>query len=150
MTPSRWPCDAAARYPERMHLYVASTNPGKLRAFAYAAPAGVTLRPLPGLAGMPEPAEDADTFAGNALIKARAYAALAPGLIVLADDSGLMVRSLDCEPGVRSARYADDQGWPEPGTRDERNNGCLLSRTRGLRYRDASYFCALAAVRALY
>lgn len=130
-----------------MRLYVATTNPGKLRDFAHAATDEHTVSPLPGIDSMPEPVEDADTFAGNALIKARAYSALAPGLVVLADDSGLMVRSLNCEPGVRSARYADDQGWPGPGTKDERNNACLLSRTAKLRYRDASYFCALAAVR---
>lgn len=130
-----------------MLLYVASTNPGKLRDFAHVIPSEHTILPLPGLAGMPEPIEDGDTFAGNALIKAQAYSALALGLIVLADDSGLMVRSLDCEPGVRSARYADDQNWMGTGTRDERNNACLLDRTRKLRYRDASYFCALAAVR---
>ncbi len=130
-----------------MHLYVATTNPGKLRDFAHVTPAAHTLLPLPDIAGMPEPVEDADTFAGNALIKARAYSALAHGLIVLADDSGLMVRSLHCEPGVRSARYADDHAWPGPGTQDERNNACLLARTRQLRYRDASYFCALAAMR---
>ena len=53
----------------------------------------------------PEPEEDADTFVGNALIKARA-AHEATGMAALADDSGLVVDALDGRPGVYSARYA--------------------------------------------
>jgi XTP/dITP diphosphohydrolase len=52
-----------------------------------------------------EPEETDTTFAGNALIKARA-AANASGLIALADDSGLCVAALQGAPGVHSARWA--------------------------------------------
>jgi XTP/dITP diphosphohydrolase len=131
-----------------MHLLIATSNPGKLRDFAHAAHAfpGVTLSPLPGLGTIQPPEETADTFAGNALIKALAYSTLAPGQIVLADDSGIAVRGLNGAPGVRSARYADDERWPGPGTADTRNVDCLLDRVARLRYKDVSYLCALAAV----
>lgn len=72
---------------------------------------------------IPEPEEDADTFAGNARIKAIVYAARL-GEICLADDSGLCVDALDGRPGVHSARYAgrgDDRAH-----RDEANNEKLL------------------------
>jgi XTP/dITP diphosphohydrolase len=58
-----------------------------------------------GSLGLPEPEETETTFAGNALLKARA-AASASGLIALADDSGLSVRALDGAPGIYSARWA--------------------------------------------
>src|SRR5262249_34470407 len=55
--------------------------------------------------GLPEPDEPETTFAGNALIKARA-AADACGLIALADDSGLSLAALGGAPGGHSARWA--------------------------------------------
>ena len=58
-----------------------------------------------GALGLPEPEETETTFAGNALLKARA-AADARGLIALADDSGLSVAALDGAPGIYSARWA--------------------------------------------
>jgi XTP/dITP diphosphohydrolase len=70
---------------------------------------------LPGIEAMPEPVEDAATFEGNAELKAVAYSKLAlasgkQGLLVFADDSGLEVDALGGQPGVRSARFADDLG----------------------------------------
>jgi len=53
----------------------------------------------------PEPDETEWTFAGNALIKARA-GALHSGLVTIADDSGICVDALGGMPGVRSARWA--------------------------------------------
>jgi XTP/dITP diphosphohydrolase len=55
--------------------------------------------------GLAEPDETEQTFAGNALVKARA-AADASGLIALADDSGLSVAALGGAPGIHSARWA--------------------------------------------
>ena len=100
-----------------MILYVATSNPGKLRDFNTAAAnvtlAGqVTILPLPGLTDIPAPEEDQPTFAGNAILKARYYSLHAPGEIILADDSGLEVDALHGAPGVRSARYADDIANP--------------------------------------
>ncbi len=113
-----------------MILHLATTNPGKLRDFSHALAPGVTLEPLPGLADIPEPDETADTFAGNAAIKAVAYSLAAPGLYILADDSGLEVDALNGAPGVRSARYADDLGFDLQGasTKDQRNNACLQAQ----------------------
>ncbi len=133
-----------------MKLYLATTNSGKLRDFAHALAPGVTLEPLPGLARLPVPEETANTFAGNARIKAEAYSLATPGLYILADDSGLEVDALGGAPGVRSARYADDLGFAltAGATQDERNNACLREQmlshpaVRGARFR-----CTLALAR---
>lgn len=68
-----------------------------------------------------EPVEDAPTFEGNALIKARA-GFRASGLPTVADDSGLCVEALNGMPGVLSARWG---GRPKS---DERNNQLLLDQ----------------------
>ena len=102
--------------------------------------------PLPGLAEMQEPVEDATTFMGNAELKARAYSRFAPGLIVLADDSGLCVDALGGLPGVRSARFADDRGFMGEGDVNARNNACLtqLLQANGGEGSAAQFRCALA------
>ena len=92
-------------------LYIATSNPGKLRDFAAAATPDITLTPLPNLAQIPAPAEDEPTFKGNARLKATYYSRRAPGEIVIADDSGLEVDALHGRPGVRSARFADDHNF---------------------------------------
>jgi XTP/dITP diphosphohydrolase len=134
-----------------MTLYIATTNPGKLRDFAAAASQHVTIKPLPNLKEIAPPAEDEPTFDGNARLKAIYYSHHAPGEIVLADDSGLEVNCLNGEPGVRSARYADDQYFPTtPGSSiDDRNNAALLRAMDGIppKCRHARYHCVLAAAR---
>ncbi len=148
----------------RLTLLVATSNAGKLRDFAAAsssftqhAAAGILLQPLPGLATLPTPIEDADTFAGNAAIKAIAYSQHAPGQLVLADDSGLEVDSLQGRPGIYSARFAQlmndsgtgHQGDDNTSTNDARNNACLLfelARNPGAQ-RTARYRCVLAIAR---
>ena len=84
--------------------------------------------------------ENADTFAGNAIIKAEKVCE-ETGYPVIADDSGLVVDALDGEPGVYSARYAGEHGD------DEANNDLLLSRMKGKDDRTAAYVCALALKR---
>jgi XTP/dITP diphosphohydrolase len=59
-----------------------------------------------------EPEETAESYAGNAAIKARAFAQAA-GMPALADDSGLEVDALGGRPGVRSARYGGPTASPE-------------------------------------
>ncbi len=83
-------------------MILASRNRHKARELAEILP-GVELHLLPD--GVELPPEDGDTFAANALIKARA-ARDATGETAIADDSGLEVDGLGGEPGVRSARYA--------------------------------------------
>jgi XTP/dITP diphosphohydrolase len=95
---------------------------------------GIELIPSDG----PEPVEDGDTFAENALIKARAASAYS-GLPAIADDSGIAVVALGGEPGIHSARYA--------GTRDDRDNlELLLERLGDEANRAAVFVCAAAFV----
>jgi XTP/dITP diphosphohydrolase len=133
-----------------MTLYIATSNPGKLRDFAAAASQHIALTPLPNLKQIPTPAEDEPTFEGNARLKAIYYSHHAPGEIVIADDSGLEVDALHGAPGVRSARYAEDAHFQTKleATIDERNNLYLLealSRIPGPH--QARYHCVLAAAR---
>jgi XTP/dITP diphosphohydrolase len=132
-----------------MTLYLATSNPGKLRDFAAAASEHITLTPLPGIKEIPVPTEDEPTFQGNARLKAIYYSHHAPGEIVIADDSGLEVDALNDAPGVRSARYAEDEHFTAPGTTDERNNLCLLHALSKIPNRNPSarYHCVLAAAR---
>lgn len=138
-----------------MTLFVATSNPGKLRDFAAAAAevagANIRLEPLPHLATIPAPPEDEPTFHGNASSKAVYYSLCAPGMLVLADDSGLEVDALGGAPGVRSARYAEDAGFATSVDMptDERNNACLLDALRDVHEADRSarYHCVLAAAK---
>jgi len=83
-------------------LLVATHNAHKLRELGRLLP-GVPLDPLP--PGAESPEETGETYAENALIKARA-AADATGRVAVADDSGIEAEPLGWRPGVRSARYA--------------------------------------------
>ena len=138
-----------------MILYVATSNPGKLRDFAAAAAevadASIQLEPLPGLAAIPAPPENESTFLGNARTKAIYYSLQAPGEIVIADDSGLEVAALGGAPGVRSARYAEDGGFAQDGDlpTDERNNRYLLESLKAIleTARQGRYCCVLVAAR---
>ncbi len=98
----------------------------------------LTLADIP---AYPEPEEDADTFAGNSLIKAMA-AHRASGLAALADDSGLEVDALSGKPGVYSARYAGTHGD------DDANNAKVLAELEGVEdeKRSARFVCALSFV----
>jgi len=117
-----------------MRLVLATRNAHKVREFERLLP-GVALDPLPD--GLPSPEETGETYAENALIKARAAAA-ATGRAAIADDSGIEADALGGAPGVRTARYAG------PHASDEEN----LARFReevpaGSRLR---YVCVIAHV----
>jgi len=88
---------------------------------------------------IPDVVEDAQTFAGNALKKAREVSA-ATGLPALADDSGLEVDALGGAPGVHSARYAGPHGDTAA------NNAKLLAALAGVppERRAARFHAALA------
>ena len=85
-----------------MGLLLATRNAHKVREFERLLP-GLELDPLPD--DVEPPPETGDTYADNALIKARAAAA-ATGRAAIADDSGIEAEALAGRPGVRSARYA--------------------------------------------
>jgi XTP/dITP diphosphohydrolase len=87
-------------------LVAATHNPGKAVEIA-ALLDGRFETVSAGELGLAEPEETEATFVGNAALKARA-AADASGLVAIADDSGLSVACLNGEPGVQSARWAED------------------------------------------
>src|SRR5437588_3989148 len=117
-------------------LVLATRNPHKLAEVSrLLAPAGIAVDPLPDDVTLP--AEGGQTFADNALPKART-AAHATGRPSIADDSGIESEALGGVPGVRSARYAG------PHASDEENLLKLMTEApAGSRLR---YVCALAYV----
>jgi XTP/dITP diphosphohydrolase len=123
-------------------VFLASRNRKKLaeleRILAPLVP-GVSVLGLDDVAPYDEPVEDEATFAGNALLKARAGLAHT-GLPSLADDSGLCVDALNGMPGVLSAR------WSGPPKSDERNNTLLLAQLADVPdpRRTAHFVCAVA------
>lgn len=121
-----------------MEVVVATRNEGKLRELREVL-TGLELAPLPAEVDLPP--EEGDTFADNALAKARAARA-ATGLPALADDSGIEARALGGAPGVRSARFAG------PGADDERNLALLMAELDGSADRRVAYVCVLAYVDA--
>jgi XTP/dITP diphosphohydrolase len=88
---------------------------------------------------LPDIEETGDTFAANALLKARACAAMT-GLPAVADDSGIVVDGLGGEPGVRSARYAGGHGD------DEANLRLVLERLGASTKRSGRFVCVAALV----
>ena len=86
-----------------------------------------------------ETVEDAATFEGNALKKAREIACIS-GCAARADDRGLSVKALNGEPGVYSARYAG-----EP-CNDRKNLELVLEKMEGIKDRTACFVCVLALV----
>jgi XTP/dITP diphosphohydrolase len=86
-------------------LVLATLNAAKARELTeLLGDVGYDVRPLADWPGATLPEETEGTYAGNALLKARAGASIT-GHLVLADDSGLEVDALDGAPGIRSARY---------------------------------------------
>ena len=127
-----------------MKLYLATSNPGKLRELgALAQTEGFELASLPDYDRLPRAPEEDASFALNALEKALQYSRLCAGLVV-ADDSGLAVDALNGRPGPHSARYAGPQAT------DADNNRKLLAELGGLAEakRAARYVCVLALARS--
>src|SRR5260370_1080471 len=90
--------------PSGGRIVAATHNPGKAHELAALLEGRFEVVTAAAL-GLPEPEETEQSFAGNALVKARA-AADASGLIALADDSGLSVSALGGAPGIYSARWS--------------------------------------------
>jgi XTP/dITP diphosphohydrolase len=130
-------------------IFVASSNPGKLADFAAAANAHtIEVLPLSHIRDISAPDETGDTFEENAKLKAEYYSRYVPGEILIADDSGLTVAALGGEPGVRSARYAEDAGIKTDDP-DEANNQLLLKRSEPIpdSQRQCAFVCSIAAAR---
>jgi XTP/dITP diphosphohydrolase len=96
-------------------LVLSTRNGHKIREFErLLSHSGISIEPLPD--GIELPPEVGETFADNALPKARAAAA-ATGRVAIADDSGIESEALGGAPGVRSARYAGLQATDEENLR---------------------------------
>jgi XTP/dITP diphosphohydrolase len=119
-------------------LVLATRNEHKLRELREALP-GIEIDPLPREVELPP--ETGETFAENALGKARAAHA-ATGRVAVADDSGIAAYGLGGRPGVRSARYAGEDAS------DEENLAKLLEEVGAQEDRRVAYVCAIALVDA--
>ncbi len=129
------------RFPSSGRLVAATHNAGKVRELRdLLEPLGLEVVSA-GELGLAVPEETETTFAGNALIKARA-AAEATGLPALSDDSGLGVEALGGDPGVYSADWA---GEPRDFGRAMEKVQAGLEASGGDNRR-AKFICALAVV----
>ena len=127
-----------------MQLVLASNNQGKLDELQYLfAPLGVELI-AQGTLGVPESPEPYRTFVENALAKAR-NAAHHTGLPALADDAGLCVHAFGGLPGVDTAFYATQFGYPKG---DDNNVSALLEQMQGHSDRRAALVSTLVALRS--
>lgn len=124
-------------------VVIATNNAHKAREIAEALPfPGWEFKTLRQMGVESDPVEDAETFLGNARIKARAARDACAGCAVIADDSGLEVDALGGAPGVHSARYAG-----EPCD-DARNNAKLLAELADVPdgKRTARFVCTLVLI----
>ncbi|HWK26312.1 MAG TPA: RdgB/HAM1 family non-canonical purine NTP pyrophosphatase [Solirubrobacter sp.] len=115
-------------------MILATRNAHKLREFERLLP-GHAIEPLP--ADAPTPEETGDTYAANALIKARS-AAQATKRPAFADDSGIEAEALDWAPGVRTARFAGEHATDEENLAKLERQAPAHSRLR--------YVCVIAYV----
>lgn len=124
-------------------IVLASNNAGKLAELqAMFAPLGIALV-RQGELGVPEAPEPHRTFVENALAKAR-NAARHTGLPAIADDAGLCVDAFGGLPGVDTAYYATQFGYPKG---DANNVKALLEQMQGVEDRRAALVSTLVAVR---
>ncbi|TXT40225.1 MAG: dITP/XTP pyrophosphatase [Comamonadaceae bacterium] len=127
-----------------MKIVLASNNPGKLVELqAMFAPLGFDLI-TQGSLGIPEAPEPYHTFIENALTKAR-HAAQHSGLPAVADDAGLCVDAFGGLPGVQTAFYATQFGYPKS---DANNVRALLEQMQGIDNRRAAMVSTLVALRS--
>ena len=124
-----------------MKLVLATGNKGKLREFKQMCKDEVVA--FSELLGEFEIVEDGETFAENALIKARTiYEKLGEDYLVISDDSGISLPILDGAPGIYSARYAG------VGVTDKDNLYKLIEavKEKGVKTTPAYYTAAIAIV----
>ena len=117
-------------------LVLATRNEHKLRELGEIL-AGIELVPLPDAVVLPP--ESGDTFADNALIKART-AHTATGGAAIADDSGIAATALGGAPGVRSARFAGEDAT------DQENLDLLIAKLAEQDDRSVAYVCVIAHI----
>ncbi len=116
-------------------LIIASANKGKIKEFSQLLSGKFEVLSMAEVGVVEDIAETGTTFKENAIIKAK-FVHEKTGLPVLADDSGLVVPSLNGEPGVYSARYAGENASMEE------NKKLLLNNLNG-KDRYAYFICCL-------
>lgn len=121
-----------------MKLYFASSNRHKAEEMSRLLGGyELTLPKDEGIAFDPE--ESADSYIGNALIKARALYDIVKKP-VLADDSGLEVDALKRAPGIHTARYGCTQ---DKQLSSVEQYTLLLENMKGKEDRSARFICSL-------
>ncbi len=124
-----------------MKIVIATSNRNKVLEIRekFSSAGEFVIVPLSDYQNVPSVIEDADTFSGNALKKARAIRDFT-GEVSLADDSGLVVDALNGGPGVYSARYGGE------GLTDEERYKLLLENMTGIEgsKRTARFICSIA------
>ena len=134
----------ARKFTEKK-LVIASHNPRKVHEINnLLSPFGVEVVSA-GELGLPEPVEDGDTFSVNAELKARA-AAKGADLPALADDSGLVVPVLDGDPGIYSARWAENPTGSDKDFNYAMNKVRQAIKTKGINPegQNAYFACSLS------
>ena len=121
-------------------ILIATSNPGKVNEFKKLFDSH-KLYSLSDLE-IEGPIEDGNSFLENALIKAK-HGAMKSGKYTIADDSGLVVPSLNFEPGIFSARYAGK------GSTDKENREKIIAKLNKLKVKDldAYYVCVLVGLK---
>lgn len=125
-----------------MRIIFATSNEGKMKEIRMImAGLGIEVLSMKEAGLKADIVEDGQSFEENAIIKAKAIAALCDD-IVLADDSGLEVDYLNKEPGIYSARY---MGENTPYSVKNQN---IIERLDGVEQckRTARFVCVIAAV----
>lgn len=132
-----------------MTVVIASGNQGKIKEFKKLLPS-FDIKTFKELLGNIEIVEDADTFKGNAIKKAKTiydkliqkYPHQKDNFLVIADDSGITVPALNNEPNIYSARYAGFDAT------DKQNNEKLISKLKdkNIQKTPAHYTACIAIV----
>jgi XTP/dITP diphosphohydrolase len=130
---------------EDKKILVATTNPGKIAELRAMLDLDIEWLGLSDFGDIDEIQEDGTTFAENARKKAAGYVKAA-GLWTIADDSGLVVDTLDGAPGVKSARFSGEKlKGDDRSLIDHRNIAKVLELLKGLseEKRTAKFVCCL-------
>lgn len=118
-------------------IIIATKNKGKAAEFSYLLGSYFSqVRCLLDFDQIPEIVEDGSSFEENAVKKAQVTSEFF-NKIVIADDSGLAVTSLNGEPGIYSARYAGENST------DDQNVNKLLEKIKSIKDRDAKFICVV-------
>jgi len=126
-----------------MTIVLATSNKGKLKEFKEMCQANIIS--FQEILGDIEVDETEDSFQGNSILKSQTIYNMLPNkeeYIVVADDSGLVIPTLNGEPGIYSARYAGDKAD------DKDNMDRVISnlKSKNIDNTEAHYTCAISIV----